>query len=101
MCFVSLLFIDELTYVLDTLISKWFVLWWLISEERFYHHIIHFLLSSELFGLRGEVEDYYYLNQGGAHMKDGNDDNKDNSKNYSKDYTATKVRDMLVEFNLF
>ena len=66
-----------------------------------YHHVINFLLSSELFGLRGEVEDYYYLNQGGAHMKDGNDDSKDNSKNYSKDYTATKVRDMLVEFNLF
>lgn len=58
---------------------------------------MHFLLSSELFGLRGEVDDYYYLNQSGAHMKDGNDSSKD----YSKDYTATKVRDMLVELNLF
>lgn len=62
---------------------------------------MHFLLSSELFGLRGEVDDYYYLNQSGAHMKDVNDSSKDNSKDYSKDYTATKVRDMLVELNLF
>ena len=70
---------------------KWFVHCCLISEESLYNHVIHFLLSSGHFDLRGKVEDYYYLNQRGVHVTDDKDD--------SKDYTATKARDMQIAFN--
>lgn len=53
-------------------------------------YIFCLFIFSGHFGLQGKAEDYYYLNQSGVYVTDGKDDRKD--------YTATRVRNMLVMF---